>query len=225
MIPCDIPTSNYDLDALWHHLPSNILPPDWSCDWTNYKDSFDFMPNRHIEGNRLSTRHLMSVTENVSSLLIAERVIWDDMYDMGEVDFTLMANYGVALRVRGVMYCIKKQDTEDEVHMIILQDALGDYYLYSEDVHLGTFFVAKFRVPRGTAPEIFAKDYFKGAVKGVDMDEVHPGEDYDSPKCQEFRDEQEELGRLRIKAQSQSVCACANKHSNHGMIGKSKFVR
>jgi hypothetical protein len=147
---------------------------------------------------------------------------------MGDHDHALMTCYGVSLRVRGVMYRVREPGDKNELHMaIVLQDALGDYYFsYENGYHGGDFLVAKFRhVPRGTAPQEFVKHYFKGAVKGVDMDEIHPREDYNGPERKRLRDEQVELARLFREAQSQSACACANWQSDPDMVGKSKFAR
>jgi hypothetical protein len=32
-IPCSIPRNSEHLDALWHHVPDDLLPINWSCDW------------------------------------------------------------------------------------------------------------------------------------------------------------------------------------------------
>jgi hypothetical protein len=87
----------------------------------------------------------------------------------------------------------------------VLQDALRDYYYHYEHLTGGDEFVAKFRVPHGTNAEEFVKNYFKGAVKGVDMDRVQPkyGRNYDILICEE-----RELAKLWSQAQAESRCAC-----------------
>jgi hypothetical protein len=32
-IPCDIPRTYEDLNALWYHIPDDLLPTNWSSDW------------------------------------------------------------------------------------------------------------------------------------------------------------------------------------------------
>jgi hypothetical protein len=189
---------------LWYHIPPDILPTDWSCDWTEYKRSGNFTPDLGID-----------------------EAYHEEYYDMGNADFALMVDYGVTLRVRGVMYCIKEPGSEEELHnMIVLQDALGDYYMsYQGGCHADDIsFVGKFRAPGGTTPEEFVKHHFKGAVEGVDMDEVRPLH-CEYADSQRLRDGQTVLVWLRMEAQSQSACACDKWRTKPGMVGTSKFVR
>jgi hypothetical protein len=126
-----------------------------------------------------------------------------------------MTLYGVSLRIRGVMYRLREAGGLPGLHeSIILQDGLGDYYFRYKDGYSGFHeFVAKFRAPCGTTPDEFVEKYFKGAIKGVDMDEVVPhwnGEDDEEyyEYADRVRKEQAELAKLWMKARRQSACAC-----------------
>jgi hypothetical protein len=141
---------------------------------------------------------------------------WDSTYDMGRLELKLMTLYGVSLRIRGVMYRLREAGGLPGLHeSIIFQDGLGDYYFRYQDGYSGFLqFVAKFRAPCGTAPEEFVEKYFKGAIKGVDMDEVVPLWDMEDNEeyykhADRVRKEQSELAKLWQKAQCQSACACA----------------
>lgn len=65
--------------------------------------------------------------------------------------------------------------------------------------------MAKFRAPRGTHPEDFVTNYFKGGVKGVDMDEVPAkwGRRYEISF-----EKQRQLGKRWARVRAESRCAC-----------------
>jgi hypothetical protein len=65
-IPLDILLNEYDIDALCHHIPSHLLPLNWSCDWTKYGGYADFTANIHDK----QTTHIR-------------------MYDIGNLEFRL----------------------------------------------------------------------------------------------------------------------------------------
>jgi hypothetical protein len=135
----------------------------------------------------------------------------------------LHATYGVSLPIRGVMYCTLEWSDSDykaermrlniqpgRLHeCLVLQDSFGDYYYYYEFSQGGDRFIAKFWAPRGICAGDFVKNYFKGAVKDVDMDRV-------LPRCESkyeslFNDllkEQKELAKLHEQARDQVQCAC-----------------
>jgi hypothetical protein len=104
---------------------------------------------------------------------------------MSGLDTILNGVYGVSYPIKCVMYCtipwhepslesyyaslfeqLGRPPPENH-ERVVLQDVLGDHY---EFVQGGDEFVGKFRAPRGTQPEDFVNNYFKGGVKGVDMD-------------------------------------------------------
>ena len=89
---------------------------------------------------------------------------------------------------------------------LVLQDSLGDYYYYYEFSQGGCEFIAKFRAPRGTCAGDFVKNYFKGAVKGVDMDRVLPRRE--SKDGLYIQKERKKLVKLHKQALYQSRCAC-----------------
>ena len=96
---------------------------------------------------------------------------------------------------------------EDLHQSIVVQDARGDYYYYYEDAVAGDINVARFRSTRGTMPEDFVKNHFRGAVMGVDMDRVcRPLKAYNAAYLMK---EQADLVELRKDAESQFGCACA----------------
>jgi hypothetical protein len=141
---------------------------------------------------------------------------YDETYDMSMLDIVLNTVYGVSYPIKGIMYCRiawLKPGTESDYpppenhERVVLQDALGDYYYHYEFSQGGDEFVGKFRAPRGTAVENFVKNYFKGGVKGVDMDQVLPkyGKHYDDVLA-----EQGKLMALRDQAEAQSRCACTS---------------
>ena len=134
-------------------------------------------------------------------------------YDRGDIDFHLMANYGIMPHVKGVMYRPREPKKsgyycEAPLHQsIVVEDVCGDYYDYHQDPWAGDVFVARFRSPRGTMPEDFVKNHFRGAVMGVDMDQIHPYEAYGTSYLAK---EQAELVKQREEVESQSGCACSN---------------
>jgi hypothetical protein len=183
--------SREKLAERWSHLPSKILPKYWSCDWLEFQRTCWFLPPWEF----------------------------NQTYDMSLLDIALSAAYGVSYPIKGVMFCrlpwhepgstlhnLPLRDPPAENHeRVVLLDALGDYYYHYEYVSGGDEFVGKFRAPRGTEAEDFVKNYFKGGVKGVDMDRVLPnyGNHYD-----DLLAEQRELGKLRKQAEAESRCAC-----------------
>jgi hypothetical protein len=147
-----------DLNALWFHIPPNLLPENWPCDWMQYQ-------------------HLGFFEQTPGST-----------YDISHTESMLHAIYGVSLPIRGVIYCtvewihpyhrakiMRLNKKPGPLHdCLMLQDSLGDYYYYYELLQGGCRFIAKFQAPCGTCVEDFVKNYFNGAVKGVDMDRVLP---------------------------------------------------
>jgi hypothetical protein len=86
---------------------------------------------------------------------------------------------------------------------IVFQDAVGDYHYYWEFSQGSLFAFAKFRAPRGTSPEDFVKNYFKGTLVGKDLDEEAIMDDMPD-KFDRAHEEQRELVELR----NRSLCAC-----------------
>lgn len=147
---------------------------------------------------------------------------YPETYSMSPLDIVLNTVYRVSYPIKGVMYCLVawrdpnlsyKTRRSQNHECIVLQDALGDYYYHYEFSQGGDEFVGKFWVPPGTDAEDFVKNYFRGAIKGVDMDQVLPeyGSKYDS-----LKEEQRELAKLQAEAHDQSRCAC----NNMGRIAK-----
>ena len=148
---CGIPCFREDLDALWFHIPPNLLPKNWSCDWMQYQrlGFFEQTPG--------------------------------STYDISHTEGMLHAIYGVSLPIRGVMYCIvawihpyhrakmtRLNKKPAPLHnCLVLQDSLGDYYYYYEFSQGGWEFIAKFWAPHGTCAEDFVKTYFKGVLRSV----------------------------------------------------------
>jgi len=89
----------------------------------------------------------------------------------------------------------------DHHQSIVVQDARGDYYYYGEEMCAGDHVVGRFRSPRGTMPEDFVKNYFRGAVLGVDMDPVDHHEAYNYAYLSK---QQEKLVKQREEVESQS---------------------
>jgi hypothetical protein len=189
-IPCDIPTIKEDLNALWFHIPSKALPENWSCDWLAFHRLSWFLPDISRQ--------------------------YPETYSMSPLEVTLNTIYGVSCPIKGVMYCLEawrdptsslsyKRRPDPNHECIVFRDGLGDYYYHYEFSQGGDEFVGKFRVPRGTNAEDFVKNYFRGAIKGVDMDQVLPeyGSKYDS-----LMEEERELTKLQAEAHDQSRCAC-----------------
>jgi hypothetical protein len=148
---------------------------------------------------------------------------------MGKLDIVLQGFYGVSPPIKGVMYCLvercgpsgyysHERPLPQNHECVVVQDALGDYYYHYDFSQGGDEFVAKFRTPRGTTAEDFVKNYFRGAVKDVDMDQILPGcrSNYD-----DLVKEQRELAKLRDK--DQSCCACCKLVAS-GTKSKSKYV-
>jgi hypothetical protein len=145
---------------------------------------------------------------------------------MGQLDIVLNTVYGVPLPIKGVMYCTVDWLEPGQYHTyripwnhecIVLQDALGDYYYHYEFSQGRSEFVGKFWAPLGMNGEDFVKNYFRGAVKGVDMDQVLP--DYGS-KYDNLVREEAELAKLQDQARVQSCCAC---EAFLGQLGSTKF--
>jgi hypothetical protein len=97
----------------------------------------------------------------------------------------------------------------DRHYCLVLQDSFGDYYYYYEFSQGGDRFIAKFWAPRGTCAEDFVKNYFKGAMKDVDMNRVLPRceSKYES-LTNDLLKEQKELVKLHEQARDQFQCAC-----------------
>jgi hypothetical protein len=174
-----------DLNALWFHIPSKALPEYWSCDWLDFQRLGWFLPS-----------------------MLGE---YPETYSMSPLDIVLNTAYGVSYPIKGVMYCLiawrdptlsYKTRRSQNHECIVLQDALGDYYYHYEFCQGGDEFVGKFRAPRGTDAEDFVKNHFRGAIKGVDMDQVLPeyGSKYDN-----LMEEQRELAKLQAEAHDQSL--------------------
>ena len=76
MIPRDIPIRKSDIEASWHHIPSKLLPEDWSRRWSEYLHSWLFLSGPGHSGS----------------------------YDLGTTDIELLTDYGIIPRIKGVMY-------------------------------------------------------------------------------------------------------------------------
>ena len=110
---------------------------------------------------------------------------------------------------------------EEALHQsIVVQDARGDYYYYGLDPWAGADVVAKFRSTRGTMPEDFVRNHFKGAIMGVDMDQIHLSLAHNSTSLMK---DQAELVNRRKEAESQSGCMCAKLMATEPY--KSKFSK
>ena len=88
---------------------------------------------------------------------------------------------------------------------MVIQDSLGDYYFHYEFCQGGGEFMAKFRAPRGTHPEDFVKNYFKGGVRGLDMDEVPLKL---GRRLRIIDAKQRQLGERWARVRAESGCAC-----------------
>jgi hypothetical protein len=74
-IPCDIPRTAADINALWYHISDELLPTNWSSDWLVFQRTYWFLPDMY------------------------------DTYSMGQLGTVLKANYGIPYPIKGVMYC------------------------------------------------------------------------------------------------------------------------
>jgi len=136
---------------------------------------------------------------------------------MGVLDIALRRNYGISYPIKGVLYCtaertqpgglFQQQLPRGNHECIVFQDALGKYYLYYDFSQGGGGCLAKFRAPRGTMVSDFVKNYFRGGVKGVDMDLVLPENEYERD-YQTLRKEERDLAKLQAQAEAQSRCVC-----------------
>lgn len=181
-IPCDIPISLDDLDALWYHIPDDLLPTNWSSDW------LDFSPSKFLPCSQYSMGR-------VDILLKADYGI---PYPIKGVIYCTVDR----IEPGGLF---EEQLPPGNPECIVFQDAIGDYYFYYEFSQGGDEYLAKFRAPRGTTVSDFVKDHFRGGVKGVDMDLVLPR--YDSFKVKLWR-EQQDLAALHEWVRAHSHCAC-----------------
>jgi len=181
-----------ELDKLWCHLPTRILPEDWSCNWLEFQRLPRFLP----------------------------LTIYPTSYSVGTLDIELSSLWGLSYPIKGVMYnTMQWLDPDDPLmdhsspprydhplhERMVIQDALGDYYYHYEFSQGGGEFAAKFRAPRGTHPEDFVKNYFKGGVRGVDMDEVPTKW---GKRVGIIDTKQRQLGNHWGRVQAESRCAC-----------------
>ena len=132
-IPCGIPRSREDIDALWYHISDELLPINWSCDWVEFQRLYWFQPGQ-----------------------------LRDTYSMGKLDIVFKGMYNIPYPIKGVMYCmIDRQEPgglfqqqlpphTGNHECIVFQDAIGEYYFHYDFSQGGDEYVAKFRAPCGT---------------------------------------------------------------------------
>jgi hypothetical protein len=189
-IPCDIPKENADFDPLWYHVPDDLLPINWSCDWPNFRADW-FLP-------------YVDTTYSMGALDIMLKAYHRIPYPIKGVMYCTV-NWPES---SGLF----EEELESGNHeCIVFQDALGDYYFYYRFSQgglglEGDDYLSKFRTPRGTSVNDFVKQ-FRGAVNGVDMDLI-PYEDGCSEKYVISCKEEEDLARLWKYARTHDGCAC-----------------
>jgi hypothetical protein len=146
---------------------------------------------------------------------------YPESYSVGRLDIQLSGIWGLSYPIKGVMfYTLQWRDPDDPLvngpqcptersrnhECIVIRDALGDYYYHYEFSQGGGEFVAKFRAPRGVGVEHFGKNYFKGGVRGVDMDEVPQAKS--AKRFYILEAKQMQLGKRWARVQAESRCAC-----------------
>jgi hypothetical protein len=170
-IPCGVKISEEDIVGDWYRLPTDTLPQGWFNDWSFFEMIVEFYPDPH---------------------------------DTSPLDTTFKIGYDIQYPIKGVMYTDMRSDDPIYDDAFIFQDANEDYFVwgfYQERTIEDPNYMRRYKIPRGTLPEEFVRNFH---LYKEEMEDIHPLPDFEA-RYEKTRNEQFMLARIRGRVKP---CAC-----------------